>query len=140
MKNIPPLKFGKLGGIVPVVVVDDTTGEVLMQAFMNQEAWELTLREGDAYYYSRARARIWKKGEVSGHVQHVREILVDCDEDAVLLRVEQVGGAACHTGFRSCFHRRVGDRGVEVIGEPLFDPAEVYDPIPPSEAEGPEKP
>lgn len=133
MKNIPELDFAKLGGIVPVVVVDDVTGEVLMQAFMNQEAWKLTLSRGDAYYFSRSRERIWKKGEVSGHVQHVREILIDCDGDAVLLRVEQVGGAACHTGFRSCFHRRVTDTGFEVLGHPLFDPAEVYGSNPPTE-------
>ena len=98
--------FDKLGGLVPVVTVDAGSGDVLMQAFMNREAWEATVRTRLAHYFSRSRGRVWKKGERSGHVQKVREILVDCDADAVLLRVEQTGGAACHTGYRSCFHRR----------------------------------
>lgn len=122
----PDLDFEKLGGIVPVVTVDHATGDCLMQAFMNREAWELTVREGYAHYFSRSRGRIWKKGEESGHVQRVAEIWIDCDDDAVLLRVEQAGGAACHTGFRSCFHRILTERGVETRGEPVFDPATVY--------------
>ncbi|HUZ16882.1 MAG TPA: phosphoribosyl-AMP cyclohydrolase [Spirochaetia bacterium] len=126
MKTIPDLSFSKLGGIVPVVTVDDDSGEVLMQAFMDREAWQRTLTEGIAHYYSRSRSKIWKKGETSGRIQRVREVFVDCDADSVLLRVFQEGGAACHTGFRSCFHRRVTDSGLETLGEALFDPAKVY--------------
>lgn len=126
MAKVPELDFAKLGGIVPVVTVDDRSGECLMQAFMNREAWERTIDERYAYYFSRSRNRIWKKGETSGHVQRVLEIWVDCDNDAVLLRVEQTGGAACHTGYRSCFHRIVTENGLETRGERVFDPREVY--------------
>ncbi len=124
--RIPQLDFAKLGGIVPVVVQDAASGEVLMQAFLNQEAWELTVREGLAYYYSRSRKRIWKKGERSGNIQHVEEVWIDCDDDSVLLKVRQEGGAACHTGYRSCFHRRVDSDGITIVGKPLFDPQKVY--------------
>lgn len=128
MKPVPPLEFSKLGGIVPVVAVDHESGECLMQAFMNREAWELTITEGYAHYFSRSRNRIWKKGEESGHTQRVIEIWVDCDDDSVLLRVQQAGGAACHTGYRSCYHRVLTDEGLTVRGEKLFDPDEVYGP------------
>lgn len=126
MSEIPKLDFDKLGGLVAVVAVDHRSGECLMQAFMDREAWERTVREGYAYYYSRSRKGIWKKGEQSGHLQRVVEIWVDCDDDAVLLRVEQAGGAACHTGYRSCFHRILTDEGLETRGERVFDPAQVY--------------
>lgn len=122
----PELDFDKLGGIVPVVTVDHATGDCLMQAFMDREAWQLTVRDRYAYYYSRSRRKIWKKGEESGNVQRVVEIWIDCDDDAVLLRVEQAGGAACHTGFRSCFHRILTESGIEPRGEPIFDPRTVY--------------
>lgn len=126
MNSVPELAFDKLGGLVAVVTIDHGSGECLMQAFMNREAWEKTVTERYAYYYSRSRKQIWKKGERSGNVQHVVEIWIDCDDDAVLLRVDQVGGAACHTGFRSCFHRVLTDRGLETRGEPVFDPKQVY--------------
>ena len=124
--DVPALDFDKLGGIVPVVTVDARTGECLMQAFMNEEAWRRTASERIAYYFSRSRKRIWKKGERSGNVQRVVEIWVDCDDDALLLRVEQIGDAACHTGHRSCFHRILTEHGFETRGTPLFDPKQVY--------------
>lgn len=120
------LRFEKLGGLIPAVIQDYQTQEVLMLGFMNAESWERTLREGEVVFFSRSRNTLWKKGETSGHVQIVKEIRVDCDEDAVLIKVEQVGGAACHTGHRSCFYRRFdGGRLVEE-GELIFDPKEVY--------------
>jgi phosphoribosyl-AMP cyclohydrolase len=120
------LDFGKMGGLLPAIVQDVATGEVLMLAFMNSEAWERTLATGEAHYYSRTRNQIWHKGESSGHVQRVKEIWLDCDQDTVLLKVEQVGGAACHTGHRSCFYRRRQGAGWQVMGSPIFDPKEVY--------------
>lgn len=120
------LDFGKGGGLLPAIVQDSETGEVLMLAYMNEEAYRRTLETGRAWFYSRSRDAFWMKGESSGHVQEVREIRVDCDADAVLLKVRQVGGAACHTGHRSCFYRRVEDERWVVEGEPVFDPREVY--------------
>jgi len=120
------LDFSKLGGLVPVVTQDAETNEVLMVAFMNEEAWKHTLKTGKATYYSRSRQCLWIKGETSGNVQWVREIRNDCDNDTVLLKVEQVGGAACHTGHRSCFYRRMVDDGLETVGTPVFNPKEVY--------------
>ena len=114
--------------LVSAIVQDAATGKVLMLAHMNRAAWEQTLAEGEAVYYSRSRGRLWKKGEESGNVQRVREIYVDCDADAVLLKVEQVGGAACHEGFESCFFRKRADGDWETVGERLFDPAKVYRP------------
>ena len=112
-------------GLVTAVVQDATTGRVLMLAHMNREAWEETVATGRACYFSRSRGRLWRKGEESGHVQHVCEAYVDCDGDAVLLKVDQTG-AACHEGFESCFFRRRTDRGWEVIGEPLVNPQTAY--------------
>lgn len=121
------LDFNKLDGLLPAVVQDHQTAEVLMVGFMNQEAWETTLNTGKATFYSRTRNTLWTKGLTSGNVQLVKEIRIDCDDDTVLLKVEQVGGAACHTGHRSCFYQRVRkDQSIEVMGKPVFDPKEVY--------------
>lgn len=118
--------FEKAGGLIPAVVQDHETGEVLMLAYMNREAWLKTIETGKAAYWSRSRQSLWLKGETSGHFQLVREVLLDCDADAVVLKVKQLGGAACHTGYRSCFHRRLADDDFETIGEMIFDPKEVY--------------
>ena len=122
------LDFEKTGGLIPAITQDAETGEVLMQAYMNREAWEKTLETGKATYFSRSRQELWIKGVTSGNVQLVKEIRIDCDSDAILLKVEQVGGAACHTGYRSCFHNKIVDKSgnAEVIGAPVFDPKEVY--------------
>jgi phosphoribosyl-AMP cyclohydrolase len=120
------LDFEKCGGLVPAIVQDYETGEVLMLAFMNEEAWQETLKTGTATYWSRTRQELWIKGQSSGNVQHVKEIRIDCDDDTVLLKVEQVGNAACHTGHRSCFFKKVEGDTVQVIGERIFDPKEVY--------------
>jgi len=120
------LDFGKLNGLVPAVVQADDTGEVLMLGFMNREAWEETLRTGLATFYSRTRHTLWTKGKTSGNVQRVKEIRIDCDNDTILLRVDQVGGAACHTGYRSCFFKRVDNDTITIVGTPVFDPEEVY--------------
>jgi phosphoribosyl-AMP cyclohydrolase len=121
------LNFEKMGGLVPAVVQDDQSGEVLMVGFMNQRAWQTTLNTGKATFYSRTRDSLWTKGLTSGNVQLVKEIRIDCDQDTVLLKVEQVGGAACHTGHRSCFYQRLdADQQIEIVGEPVFDPKEVY--------------
>jgi phosphoribosyl-AMP cyclohydrolase len=118
--------FAGPDGLVTAVAQDAATGEVLMVAHMNREAWDETLASGRAVYYSRARKRLWRKGEESGNVQHVREIYVDCDADTVLLKVEQVGGAACHEGYATCFFRQVTPNGWKVVGERVFDPKAVY--------------
>jgi len=118
-------KFESPDALITAVVQDATSGRVLMLAHMNQAAWEQTLATGQAVYYSRSRGRLWRKGEQSGHVQRVREIYVDCDADAVLLKVEQVG-AACHEGYESCFFRRYAEGQWEVVDKRVFDPATVY--------------
>jgi phosphoribosyl-AMP cyclohydrolase len=120
------LDFSKMGGLIPAIVQDAASGEVLMLAFMNLEAWELTLQTGEAHYYSRSRRKIWRKGETSGHVQRVKAVYLDCDQDTLLLKVEQVGGAACHTGHRSCFYRRRQGEEWRLEGALIFDPQEVY--------------
>ncbi|WNY24573.1 phosphoribosyl-AMP cyclohydrolase [Methanolapillus millepedarum] len=117
---IDSLKFEN--GLIPAIVQDEKTGDVLMFAFMNKEALKLTLETKIAHYWSRSRKSLWKKGETSGHYQYVKEVLVDCDEDAVLLLVEQVGGA-CHTGYQSCFYRKIDGK---VIGQKVFDAEDVY--------------
>jgi phosphoribosyl-AMP cyclohydrolase len=101
-------------GLLPAIAQDAETGEVLMLAWMNEEALRLTLGTGQATYWSRSRAQLWRKGETSGHVQHVVEVRIDCDQDAILLRVRQAG-PACHTGERSCFYRRVQDSALERV-------------------------
>jgi phosphoribosyl-AMP cyclohydrolase len=120
------IDFEKGNGLVPVIVQDADTGEVLMLAYMNRDAWLKTRQTGKATYWSRSRNELWVKGETSGHIQIVEEILVDCDSDTVLLKVRQAGGAACHTGYRSCFFRRVVNGKTEVIGERIFKPEDVY--------------
>ena len=122
----PFLDFAKQEGLVPAIAQDYETGEVLMLAYMDEEAWERTLATKKAHYFSRSRKKLWLKGETSGKVQVVKEILIDCDDDTVVLKVEQIGRAACHTGRRSCFYKLVGEEGVKVVGEPIFDPEEVY--------------
>ncbi len=119
------LKFDEKG-LVTAVMQDADNGEVLMVAFMNAEALAKTLETGLAHFWSRSRGKLWLKGESSGHVQKVKEVRVDCDADAVLLKIEQKGGA-CHTGYRSCFYRRLKeDGGYETAGEKVFDPDKVY--------------
>ena len=120
------IDFAKNDGMIPVVVQEFATGDVLMLAYMNREALDETMRTGRACYFSRSRNTLWRKGESSGHVQHVREIRVDCDADTILLKVDQVGDAACHEGYRSCFFRRHDAGTWTVDGERVFDPASVY--------------
>ena len=120
------IDFEKSGGLIPAIAQDADSGAVLMLAWMNREAYEETLRTRRAVYFSRSRNRLWRKGEESGHHQEVREVLVDCDADTILLKVRQIGGAACHEGYASCFFRRVEGDGVKVIAEKVFDPKEVY--------------
>ncbi|WDN89570.1 phosphoribosyl-AMP cyclohydrolase [Desulfosarcina sp. BuS5] len=120
------LDFNKNNGLLPVITQDYETGEVLMLGYMNQEAWEATISSGKATYFSRSRQSLWVKGETSGNLQIVKDIRIDCDEDTVLLKVEQIGGAACHKGYRSCFFRKVEDGSLTTIGKPIFNPDEVY--------------
>jgi phosphoribosyl-AMP cyclohydrolase len=120
------IDFDKSGGLVPAIAQDADTGEVLMLAWMNREAYEETRRTGRACYFSRSRGRLWRKGEESGHVQEVRAIYLDCDADTILLKVHQVGGAACHEGYKSCFFRQVQGDGLQVIAQRVFDPKAVY--------------
>lgn len=118
--------FSKHHGLIPTIVQDAAKGKVLMLAYMNELAWKKTLETGQAHYWSRSRQKLWLKGEESGNVQIVRDIYLDCDQDAILLKVEQVGGAACHTGHESCFYRRLSHGDLIVEGKPVFDPKEVY--------------
>ncbi len=119
------LDFEKTGGLIPAIVQDFQSGKVLMLAFMDRQAWKLSLSTGKATYFSRSRQKIWVKGKTSGNTQQIKEIWIDCDDDTVLLKVEQKGGA-CHTGFKSCFYKKVENGSVQIIGEPVFDPKEVY--------------
>jgi phosphoribosyl-AMP cyclohydrolase len=120
------IDFDKAGGLVPAIAQDADSGEVLMLAWMNREAYEETLRTRRACYFSRSRNKLWRKGEESGHIQEVKEILIDCDADTILLKVRQVGDAACHEGYKSCFFRRVEPEGLRVVGQRVFDPKQVY--------------
>ncbi len=113
-------------GLLPAIVQDHVTGDILMLAYINLESWQQTLETGKAYYWSRSRKKLWLKGESSGHVQIIKEILVDCDQDTVVFRVEQLGGAACHKGYHSCFYRRVDGDELRIDTEPIFNPEEVY--------------
>jgi len=118
--------FDKQGGLVPAIAQDADTGEVLMLAFMNREAWEKTLATGEVHYWSRSRQTLWHKGGTSGHVQKVRSIRLDCDKDTVLLLVTQVGGAACHEGYRTCFFTEISEGGTRECAPKVFDPRKVY--------------
>jgi phosphoribosyl-AMP cyclohydrolase len=120
------LDFSKGDGLIPAIAQDYATGDVLMMAYINRESWELTLRTGIVHYWSRSRNKLWKKGESSGNVQEVREIRVDCDNDTILIKVNQIGDAACHEGYRSCFFRVVKGDHLQIDGERVFDPEEVY--------------
>ncbi|MFZ1936412.1 MAG: phosphoribosyl-AMP cyclohydrolase [Thermoguttaceae bacterium] len=119
-------EFPPDGGLLPAIAQDADSGEVLMLAYMNAESYAETLSTGRAVYYSRSRKKLWRKGEESGNVQLVRAIYVDCDRDTILLQVEQLGGAACHEGYKSCFFRQVTPEGLNVVAQRVFDPAEVY--------------
>ena len=118
--------FAKCGGLLPAIAQDADTGEVLMMAYMNPESYAETLATGRAVYYSRSRNRLWRKGEESGNVQEVRAVYIDCDQDTLLLKVHQIGGAACHEGYKSCFFRQVTPQGFQVVGQRVFNPADVY--------------
>ena len=120
------IDFEKGGGLVAAIAQDDATGEILMVAYMNEESLRRTLELGEVVYWSRSRQKYWHKGEESGNVQKLKGLYVDCDGDALVLRVEQVGGAACHTGTRNCFFRRIDGGRIEDVGVQVFDPDEVY--------------
>ena len=120
------IDFDKAGGLVPAIAQDVDTGVVLMLAWMNREAYDETVRTGRAVYFSRSRNKLWRKGEESGNVQEVISIHTDCDADTVLIKVRQIGGAACHEGYASCFFRRWADGFWVTEGERLFDPKTVY--------------
>ena len=118
--------FSRGDGLLPVIAQDAQTGEVLMLAYMNAESYAQTLATGNAIYYSRSRKKLWRKGEQSGNVQKVKAIYVDCDRDTILLSVEQLGGAACHEGYKSCFFRKVTPDGLKTVAHRVFDPEKVY--------------
>ncbi|GAB6177025.1 phosphoribosyl-AMP cyclohydrolase [Desulfobaculum senezii] len=118
--------FDKQGGLIPAIAQDADTGEVLMLAYMNKEAWEKTLETGEAHYWSRSRQTLWHKGGTSGHVQKVKSVRIDCDDDTLVLLIEQLGGAACHKGYRSCFYRELRNGEINECSPVVFDPKEVY--------------
>ena len=118
--------FSKGSGLLPVIAQDAETGEVLMLAYMNQESYEETMATGRVVYFSRSRNKLWRKGEESGNVQEVRGVYLDCDRDTILVKVNQIGGAACHEGYKSCFYRQVAPEGLKTVAERVFDPKDVY--------------
>jgi len=118
--------FAKRGGLITAIAQDHATGEILMVAYMSQESFRRTLELGEAVYYSTSREELWHKGQSSGNIQVVKEMLLDCDGDALLLKVEQRGDAACHTGRRSCFFRKREGDGWKDVGVQVFDPKKVY--------------
>jgi phosphoribosyl-AMP cyclohydrolase len=126
MDLIDDIDFAKGDGLVTAIAQDDATGDILMVAYMNEAALRKTLELGEVVYWSRSRQQLWHKGESSGNTQKLVSLAIDCDGDAILLRIEQRGGAACHTGKRSCFYRRLADGSWEDVGEQVFDPDEVY--------------
>ena len=124
--NSNQLDFSKNDGLLPAIAQDADTGEVLMLAYMNAESYAETVSTGRAVYFSRSRNKLWRKGEESGNVQMVKGIFFDCDADTILLKVDQIGGAACHEGYKSCFFRQITPEGVKIVGNRVFDPKEVY--------------
>jgi len=121
------LDFSKGDGLLPAIAQDYKSGKILMLAYINKASWEKSLETGEVHYWSRSRREIWHKGVTSGHVQKIKEIYADCDNDTVLFKVEQVGGAACHIGYESCFYKRVDSSGKEtIVGKKVFDPEKVY--------------
>lgn len=120
------LDFSKSGGLVTAIAQDAQSGEILMVAHMNEESFRRTVETGEAVYWSRSRKRLWHKGEESGNVQRLEGLYIDCDGDVVLMKVQQVGDAACHTGKRSCFFRKIEDDTVVDVGVQIFDPEKVY--------------
>jgi len=118
--------FAKCGGLAPCIAQEAETGDVLMMAFMNEEAWNKTLETREVHYFSRSRGTLWHKGGTSGHVQKVKSIRLDCDLDTILILVEQIGGAACHKGYKSCFFREITPEGERIVSPLVFDPKEVY--------------
>jgi phosphoribosyl-AMP cyclohydrolase len=124
-KNTPDFKKGE-DGLLPAIAQDYESNDVLMLAYINEESWNETLRTGYATYWSRSRQELWKKGDTSGNLQEIKEILIDCDNDAIIFKVNQIGGAACHTGHRSCFYTRIFENKSEVIDEVIFNPEDVY--------------
>jgi phosphoribosyl-AMP cyclohydrolase len=118
--------FEKMNGLVPAIAQDAATGEVLMMAYMNEESWNKTLETGEVHYWSRSRQELWHKGGTSGHTQTVKSIRIDCDDDTVVILIDQIGGAACHKGYRSCFYRELKDGEVTTCSPLVFDPKEVY--------------
>jgi phosphoribosyl-AMP cyclohydrolase len=122
------IAFEKSGGLVPAIIQDEASGDVLMLGFMNRESLQITQRTGEVVFFSRSRNKLWKKGESSGHVLKVRDIRIDCDADALLIRVDPVGPGVCHEGYRSCFFRSVNDSGTaRVLAERTFAPETVYE-------------
>ena len=127
MKTMVKLDFNKTeDGLLPAIAQDFSSGAVLMLAYINEKAWKQTLTTGMAHYWSRSRNKLWLKGESSGNVQKIKEILVDCDNDCVIYKVEQLGGAACHKGYPSCFFRKLTGNGLEMVENQVFDPEKVY--------------
>ena len=124
--NTPLPDFEKRGGLVTTIAQDHQTGEILMVAYMNEEAFQKTLELGEVVYWSTSRNELWHKGESSGNTQTLKELYIDCDGDAIVVKVDQVGDAACHTGRRSCFYRQQDGDGWKDVGVQVFDPAEVY--------------
>ena len=120
------LDFDKQDGLIPVIAQDYKTNEVLMLAYVNRESWDLTLNTGIVHYWSRSRNKLWKKGEESGNIQEVKQIRVDCDNDTLVIKVNQIGDAACHEGYRSCFFRVVDGDNLRIDGEKIFNPDDVY--------------
>ena len=112
--------------LIPAIAQDYKTGEILMLAYINEESWAETLKSGYATYWTRSRQKLWKKGESSGNLQEIKEILVDCDDDTVVFKVNQIGNAACHTGHRTCFFRKLEDGELVEVGEKVFNPEDVY--------------